>query len=238
MFTCCPRCKSAHPLNAAHLSRAAGQVRCGQCGHAFNALRHLHDDVPGRKPGTSEAPDNGPPPVLGQGGLAPSIDLAATESPAPARRWPWWLLLAALLLATVFNLAWTFREALLERPGVRDFLVSQGVPGVEPLPPFRDPARIHLVSRDFHAHPTRPGVLVLSATFVNLAAQEQPYPELLVILSDADNRQLATRAFSPAEYLLPGTDPGLPMGAGVHVPLLLEFADPGEQAVGFELRFR
>jgi hypothetical protein len=81
-------------------------------------------------------------------------------------------------------------------------------------------------------------MLVLSATFVNLATRTQRYPMLSVTLLDADNRPLARRVFEPREYLLTGVDPDDRMKPGVRTPLLLEFVDPGEQAVGFELVFR
>ena len=64
-----------------------------------------------------------------------------------------------------------------------------------------DQAAWDLVARDLHAHPTRPGVLVLSATFVNLADRAQPYPVVAVTLLDPDNAPLVARAFDPDEYL-------------------------------------
>ena len=89
-----------------------------------------------------------------------------------------------------------------------------------------------------HDHPTRPGVLVLSATFVNLADQGQPYPEIMVALKNSDDRILAARVFQPADYLIQPPDSGAELSSGQQVPLLLEFADPGELATGFELTFR
>jgi hypothetical protein len=79
--------------------------------------------------------------------------------------------------------------------------------------------------------------LVLSATIVNLAREAQDLPTLAVTLMDADNRLLATREFAPVEYVLPGADPTRQLKPNVHTPILLEFLDPGEHAVGFELAF-
>ena len=240
MFTLCPRCKSIHPLPARLLAQAGGQVRCGQCGKAFDALQHLYDERPGGSPRMESAQaDAGTPPVLGA--AETSVMAATTLVLQPLKRparWPWRVLVVLLLLATTANIAWTFRDSLAQRPELRQWLDDRGVPGFEARGPFRDPERIHLVSRDFHAHPTRPGVLVLSATFVNLADRPQPLPALAVALMDADNRTLATREFAPADYVLPGTDPGSLLQPNVHTPILLEFVDPGEHAVGFELSFR
>ncbi|MDE2294103.1 MAG: zinc-ribbon domain-containing protein [Gammaproteobacteria bacterium] len=49
MYTQCPRCETIFRVSAEILRAAAGQVRCGRCGAAFNALAHLEerpDDFP------------------------------------------------------------------------------------------------------------------------------------------------------------------------------------------------
>lgn len=43
MFTRCPECATVFRLGAEELRRAAGQVRCGDCGALFQALEHLQD---------------------------------------------------------------------------------------------------------------------------------------------------------------------------------------------------
>lgn len=47
MFTECPECSTAFRVTAKVLQQAAGRVRCGGCGHAFSALEHLTEDLPG-----------------------------------------------------------------------------------------------------------------------------------------------------------------------------------------------
>jgi hypothetical protein len=44
-------------------------------------------------------------------------------------------------------------------------------------------------------------VLHVSASFRNDARWEQPWPTVLLTLSDMDGRQVGLRAFSPADYL-------------------------------------
>ena len=46
MFTQCPECDTAFRVTAEVLKKAAGQVRCGGCGIAFNALEHLSEEMP------------------------------------------------------------------------------------------------------------------------------------------------------------------------------------------------
>ncbi len=46
MYTQCPECEVAFRVTAAVLKQAAGKVRCGGCGVAFNALAHLSEEMP------------------------------------------------------------------------------------------------------------------------------------------------------------------------------------------------
>jgi len=47
MYTQCPECDVAFRVTAEVLKQAAGKVRCGGCGIAFNALAHLSEEMPG-----------------------------------------------------------------------------------------------------------------------------------------------------------------------------------------------
>ena len=46
MFTQCPECQIAFRVTAKVLQQASGNVRCGSCGHAFNALQFLSEEMP------------------------------------------------------------------------------------------------------------------------------------------------------------------------------------------------
>jgi len=46
MYTQCPDCQIAFRVTAKVLQQASGNVRCGSCGHAFNALEYLSEDMP------------------------------------------------------------------------------------------------------------------------------------------------------------------------------------------------
>jgi predicted Zn finger-like uncharacterized protein len=46
MYTQCPECEVAFSVTAEVLKQAAGKVRCGGCGVAFNALAHLSEETP------------------------------------------------------------------------------------------------------------------------------------------------------------------------------------------------
>lgn len=239
MYTVCPNCSSVHALKAVTLASSSGKVRCARCGETFSALDALYDDYPdGRR--KAEGPRAGETlPELGRK-PAPDVprrldDPPATDSPAARRRWL--AALGVLLVVTTINLFLTFRDEIPRDSALGSLFERWSVPGFEPRQPYRDPTRIHLLSRDIHAHPTRPGVLVLSATFTNLADQAQAFPDVSVALKNPEGHVIAARRFEPADYLVRAEDVDPRLGPGQQVPLLLEFADPGERATGFELRF-
>jgi predicted Zn finger-like uncharacterized protein len=57
MFTQCPDCGVAFRVTAEVLKMAAGKVRCGGCGVAFNALEHLSEEKPVARASSSRTPD-------------------------------------------------------------------------------------------------------------------------------------------------------------------------------------
>ena len=56
MYTQCPDCGTAFRITAEVLKQAAGKVRCGGCGVAFNALDYLSEQKPetSREDGTGD----------------------------------------------------------------------------------------------------------------------------------------------------------------------------------------
>ncbi len=54
MYTQCPDCEIAFKITADVLKQAAGKVRCGGCGNAFNALSYLSEQMP-KQPVAKEA---------------------------------------------------------------------------------------------------------------------------------------------------------------------------------------
>lgn len=55
MYTECPECHVAFRVTAKILQQANGNVRCGSCNHAFNALAFLSEEMPDRS--SHEGPD-------------------------------------------------------------------------------------------------------------------------------------------------------------------------------------
>ena len=76
MYTQCPDCSTAFRVTAEILRKAAGKVRCGGCGNAFNALDYLSESMPEparAKEVEDELPELTPEPVVHDDGKPASI---------------------------------------------------------------------------------------------------------------------------------------------------------------------
>lgn len=105
------------------------------------------------------------------------------------------------------------------------------------LPPWHEPAAITLLERDVRPDPNHPGVLHVSAGFRNDARWPQPWPALLLTLSDADGRVAGERAFRPDEYLgATATKNGLASGQSAKVSF--DVVQPTRDVVAFTFDFR
>jgi hypothetical protein len=105
------------------------------------------------------------------------------------------------------------------------------------LPAWREPAAFTLLDRDVRPRPGMPGVLRVTATFRNDARWPQPWPALLLTLSDLDGRAVGARVFMPREYL--GAAPGqATLASGQSAMLSMDVLEPGPRIVAFTFDFR
>lgn len=161
----------------------------------------------------------------------------------PRARWYahaglWWTfgcLLLALSLAA--QLAWNDRAALFRNPQTRPWVaqVCNSLPCHLPL--IRDVSKLELVSRDIRPDPATAGALVITATLRNDAAFRQPWPLVVVELSDIDGNPVAMRRFRPAEYMPDPARRAAGILPGATVAVAFEVADPGKRAVNFQFGF-
>jgi predicted Zn finger-like uncharacterized protein len=252
MFTDCPACSQLFRVRAYHLSAAAGEVRCGFCGHQFNALARLYDEP--RRPVVEtaepqfELPESDIRPALAI--PAPALDdtAAAVEilelletGAAPRQTWAsvaWGLLLVLLLLGGIGQVAWFQRDFLLQRFPAMLPLVERICERLQcSVLRNHDLTAIDVVNRDVRLHPRFQGALLVNATLSNRSTYAQPYPVLQLVLYDTAGQVIAYRNFAPAEYL----DASLPLVAGMTpnalVHVVLEVVAATDAAESFELGF-
>ena len=105
------------------------------------------------------------------------------------------------------------------------------------LPPWREPDAFTLLDRDVRPRPDVPGVLRVTARFRNDARWTQPWPSLLLTLSDVDGRVAGTRLFAPRDYLgRAATRDGL--ASGQSASIVMEVREPTPTVVAFTFDFR
>ena len=143
------------------------------------------------------------------------------------------LVLATLLL----QLAWFNRHQLVLLPELKPY-VERACRQVDcRLKPNVDLENIELLSRDVRSHPTHRNALLITATFINRATFEQPYPDVGLVLSDLGGNVIAQRQFNPVEYLKTDLKPADMMLKEVPVTLVMEVQDPGSESISFRFEF-
>jgi predicted Zn finger-like uncharacterized protein len=264
--TRCPSCDRALHVHAAQLTAADGQVRCGRCMTAFDAREHAtgsqltfellpdDDDDALRFSALSLDLDDEGSPALDQETrrkvlhLDQPVDLPASSARPRTMHRAGALLLAVLLLVTLAGqMLWHEQERLAANPSTRPLMTALCERLDCELPPYRDPAALQSTNFSLRTLPGRDEALLLTLTLHNNAPFPQPLPGLDLAFTSPDNRIVAARRFLPDEYLDPAllepwqqehgstSLPRLPARGSLDVQLVL--ADPGEEAVNYELAF-
>jgi hypothetical protein len=208
-----------------------------------------HTPKPGAESGPESTPRAEVPGVSSQGAPpAPARSPGGRPAPSFARRrragasdasgrWPLPTAIATLALLLCMQWLLADRARLAADPGWRPMLVRTCAVLRCSLPPWREPTAIALLERDVRPHPAAGGALRITASFRNDAAWAQPWPEVVLTLSDIDGRPLGTRAFTVSEYL--GGEPPSPLlASGEGAVIRMDVVEPGPGAVGFSFDFR
>lgn len=212
---------------------------------------------PAAQPVAALASLEGPAPVAPAPALSldgSPIEPAQQASPDPIEAWmapvahrPWWqsaLWTAASLLLVVGLLAQAvhfWRDDLSVHPTLGGPVKSLYSALGHAIDPPIDLLAFEVRQPDVRLT-AQPGVLRVTANLLNRAPGAQPYPLLQVTLEDRFGAPLGRRAFKPEEYL-PGAAAkprgqdagGHLLAAGARADAVLDVADPGSEAEGFEL---
>jgi predicted Zn finger-like uncharacterized protein len=149
----------------------------------------------------------------------------------------WALGCLVLVAALAAQLAWAERVALVRDPATRAWAMHVCARMDCRLPPIRDPAQLELLSRDVRPDPDAAGALMITATLRNDARFRQPWPIVVVELTDLDNNVVAMRRFRPVEYMSDPARLAAGIAPGTTAAVAFEVADPGKRAVSFHFGF-
>jgi predicted Zn finger-like uncharacterized protein len=261
MITYCPACRTHFRVRVEQLAARAGQVRCGKCGQAFNALDHLIEEnapaqelgaIPTETAAAGSAPEpaevaldiplEAASPAMFEtepvsAGSAYDFGPAAAAGPGqPRRRWPWlagaFLLLALLLVQAAYQ----YRGAIvLLVPETKPYAAALcATLGCElPLP-----RRVELMSieaSDLQADTTNPNVMVLSATLKNRAVFNQQHPLLELTLTDAQDQPVVRRVLAPQEYVGKAANAQIGFAANSEISIKVFIESSQVKATGYRL---
>lgn len=161
-----------------------------------------------------------------------------TIAPSPRRTsWRAIAAVATLTLLLALQLLLAQRQELAADPRWRPFVAGMcGVLRCQ-LPPWREPAAFTMLQRSVRPKPGDAGVLSIQASFRNDAHWPQPWPVLVLSLSDVDGRQVGLRAFEPAEYRREHR-PGDELLPGQSATVSMDVIEPAPRIVAFTFDFR
>lgn len=171
------------------------------------------------------------------GGIAEPVYVPPRQRSIRRSDWLWAVGCAVLALVLAAQVAWASRVALVRDPATQAQTLRVCGHLDCRLPPIRDTAKLELLSRDVRPDPDATGALAITATFRNNAPFRQPWPIVVVELTDLDNNVVAMRRFRPVEYMPDVARRGAGIAAGTTAAVAFEVADPGKRAVSFHFGF-
>lgn len=145
-------------------------------------------------------------------------------------------LLAVIVL--ISQIAWLQFDRLSRTQPYRDYYQTAcNLLGCQ-LPAMSDPSRIRAFNLVVRNHPETQGALMVDAIILNNAAFTQAYPQLQLTFTDIDGKPVASRRFTPKEYLRGELSGSKIMPRNQPIHLSLELLDPGPEAVNYRLDIR
>lgn len=163
---------------------------------------------------------------------------ARIRQPTPPRQINWRgpVAVVVLVLMLMLQLLLAQRAELAAQARWRPVVAAVcGVLGCE-LPPWREPTAFSMLNRNVQPKAGMTGVLTVSASFRNDARWPQPWPTIVLSLSDIDGRQVGQRAFAPAEYR--DRDSAELLAPGQSAAVQLDVIEPAPRIVAFTFDFR
>lgn len=163
------------------------------------------------------------------------VEMATAHHRPWRKRLLWGALCALAAIALAAQIAWLQVDRLSRIQPYRDYYQSACQWLGCQLPTLRDTSKVSAYNLVVRQHPERSDALMVDAIILNSAEFEQPYPALQLSFSDLNDKPVASRRFTPKEYLRGELSGRSIMPPNQPVHLSLELADPGSNAVNYSL---
>ncbi|WP_049723646.1 DUF3426 domain-containing protein [Gilvimarinus polysaccharolyticus] len=163
------------------------------------------------------------------------VEMAAAHERPWHKRLLWGALSLLAIVALVLQVAWLQFDRYSRIEPYRGYYQSAcNLIGCQ-MPTLRDTSKIRTFNLVVRQHAEHSNALMVDAIILNTAMFEQPYPALQLTFSDINNRPVASRLFTPKEYLRGELTGRTIMPSNQPVHLSLELVDPGPDAVNYNL---
>ncbi len=257
METTCSDCYSRFRITVDQLEKVNGLVRCGECDNVFNALDDLvtvdrqdPEQVLERELNQASLlieQERRRKQVDKKSGAARSRDfrnLSLEEAmygdvPRPMRSLlpAVWLLGIVLLSAIALTqIVYYQRYQLIENSDFRETVVT--LCRFLPCSPshMANTEQIQMLERNVFTHPVASDALMITGSFINQGDFAQKLPDLVITLFNLQGQLIASRLFTPEEYLLSQSSVRV-LQTNNPVQFRLEVVDPGVDALTYEFEF-
>lgn len=204
--------------------------------------------VPSIEEEASRRTEGAQPEVVGEAtGDTPDAALASTAgeaSPASARArtsgriaaWLWGTAAFGMLVLLAGQIAYFYRADIASAfPQSKPWLDAVCARVGCEVGLVRKPDLLSVEASALHPQPGRKDWLALTATLKNRAAFAMSYPHLELTLTDAADRAVVRRVFSPREYLKPDADVGMGLAANADLQIALTVDAAGVSAAGYRV---
>ena len=149
-----------------------------------------------------------------------------------------WSMAILVLTASLFvEYTWFNRNELISNPQLRPLVAQFCLIANCDTMDLRELGEIEMTTRNIYSHPNVKNALMISGSLVNHAQFEQPYPNILIDFSDVRGEVIASRIFTPEDYLQIKAGSLKPMEPRMSIDFNMEIQDPGKNAMTYEFSF-
>lgn len=152
------------------------------------------------------------------------------------KRLLWSGIVALGIVVLILQIAWLQFDSLSRQEPYRAWYTTFCPMFGCTVPDLAAPQLIRTSNLVVRSHPTAANALMIDTILRNSAPYQQPFPDLVLTFSNLQGKTLASRRFTPAEYLggeMAGKSNEMPSNQPIH--LSLEIADPGPDAVNYSV---
>ena len=160
----------------------------------------------------------------------------AKRTKVPTSIFNGWLVAAiAMITLLMAQLAYFKFDQGVRHPSYRPFYQTLCARLGCQLPLIQDITQMstqHLVVR---SHPKVKNALYIDTLIYNNATDRQPFPDIALMFTNLENQVIASRLFSPQEYLAGDLKGAYVMPVQTPIHIAVEIQDPGAEAVGYHI---